>query len=601
MKFIKNIKIKNFRSIVSLRYGVEPNDLNVLVGKNDAGKSNILRALNLFFNDETDIGKKLRFEEDFSYFSKSSRGHAKEIKVELVFSVPKGRFTKPDDVVWIKKWRIDSFQEEMRYVDKSPINPKNKVGNWLRKLKFRYVPATKGTRYFEQLMGELHDVLDAVHNKRFRKQGSDFVNNIQIITKDITDELEKNINIKNTLQVPSDFKLLFSKLDFGYTANDKTFMLQNRGDGIKTRHIPIILKYMAEQDKIRSAHGYVNPDTIWGFEEPENNLEMKSSFELASMFLSYSKDIQIFLTTHSPAFYSLCNSENPNVSRFIVESSLNSESTIKKANKVSDTDDLNERMGILPLISPYIEEINDRIKRHDVLLEKFEKLEDTCKCVVLTEDELTGSIESLLEINGFVMGQIETESYKGVGNVNKALAVAAYIKEKRQHIHIIIHRDKDYLEQVDVNRFEELVKKKGFIPLVTKGTDIESYYINSQHINHLYPEISLELAEELIDKATEKTEDKSLSRIIDNYLSSYKYAKDHTMSNKEIEKRKAMYHNDKNRFRYGKKVLSNLKGLIQKELKSNPDLIQASPYVKDEQILQIKELVWGITTSNIKS
>ncbi|MBE4044311.1 ATP-binding protein, partial [Vibrio parahaemolyticus] len=40
-------------------------------------------------------------------------------------------------------------------------------------------------------------------------------------------------------------------------------------------------------------------------EEPENNLELKYAFELAEVFRGYSKDIQIFITTHSPAFYAL--------------------------------------------------------------------------------------------------------------------------------------------------------------------------------------------------------------------------------------------------------------------------------------------------------
>ncbi len=55
------MEIRNFRSIQHLIINTNLNDLNVFVGKNDIGKSNILRALNLFFNNETDLGKKLNF------------------------------------------------------------------------------------------------------------------------------------------------------------------------------------------------------------------------------------------------------------------------------------------------------------------------------------------------------------------------------------------------------------------------------------------------------------------------------------------------------------------------------------------------------------
>lgn len=40
--------------------------LNMFVGLNDVGKSNVLKVLNLFFAGETDFGEKFDFETDFS-------------------------------------------------------------------------------------------------------------------------------------------------------------------------------------------------------------------------------------------------------------------------------------------------------------------------------------------------------------------------------------------------------------------------------------------------------------------------------------------------------------------------------------------------------
>ena len=50
---IKKITIKNFRSIVNET--IDFSDFNCFVGKNDSGKSNVLKALNLFFNGKTDF------------------------------------------------------------------------------------------------------------------------------------------------------------------------------------------------------------------------------------------------------------------------------------------------------------------------------------------------------------------------------------------------------------------------------------------------------------------------------------------------------------------------------------------------------------------
>ena len=53
---IKQIRIKNFRSY-SDQVCVDIKDLTAFVGKNDAGKSTILEALDIFFNDNRAINK----------------------------------------------------------------------------------------------------------------------------------------------------------------------------------------------------------------------------------------------------------------------------------------------------------------------------------------------------------------------------------------------------------------------------------------------------------------------------------------------------------------------------------------------------------------
>ena len=50
---IREIQIKNFRSIRNMTISARKH--NVIVGLNDVGKSNILRALNLFFNNQTKL------------------------------------------------------------------------------------------------------------------------------------------------------------------------------------------------------------------------------------------------------------------------------------------------------------------------------------------------------------------------------------------------------------------------------------------------------------------------------------------------------------------------------------------------------------------
>ena len=59
MVVLKRIHIKNFRSIVDAT--IELDDFNFFVGKNDSGKSNVLKAINLFFNERTDYDTPFKF------------------------------------------------------------------------------------------------------------------------------------------------------------------------------------------------------------------------------------------------------------------------------------------------------------------------------------------------------------------------------------------------------------------------------------------------------------------------------------------------------------------------------------------------------------
>ena len=83
---ISSVQIKNFRSIRSVN--IKASDLNIFVGTNDVGKSNILKALNLFFNGQTDYNKPFSFENDFTFLFPEKSHSTKEIKITIKFDIP---------------------------------------------------------------------------------------------------------------------------------------------------------------------------------------------------------------------------------------------------------------------------------------------------------------------------------------------------------------------------------------------------------------------------------------------------------------------------------------------------------------------------------
>lgn len=83
MKIIEEIEVKNFRSFGNRKQEtvkiLKLNDLNIFSGANDSGKSNILRALNLFFNSKTNLNDNFSFDSDYCKKNKDE----KDVKEEL--------------------------------------------------------------------------------------------------------------------------------------------------------------------------------------------------------------------------------------------------------------------------------------------------------------------------------------------------------------------------------------------------------------------------------------------------------------------------------------------------------------------------------------
>lgn len=84
---IDSVKIKNFRSYKD-EVTVDFENLTVFVGKNDSGKSTILEALDIFFNDGKGLGVTKLDENDINVENKKAEDGDNEIEITVVFAVP---------------------------------------------------------------------------------------------------------------------------------------------------------------------------------------------------------------------------------------------------------------------------------------------------------------------------------------------------------------------------------------------------------------------------------------------------------------------------------------------------------------------------------
>lgn len=353
--FIQSVRVSNFRSLVDAT--VDLTGYTALVGLNDAGKSNVLRALNLFFNDQTDLGQALVFDRDFSQNAKVGVKKAKQIEIELELRPP-AHYKNSQSVVWRKTYRAGvagPHVDQIARKDGEEFSPKSRTAYWARSLAFEYVPAVRGRSFFNALKRRLHATLAATVAPKLTKASDAFLAGLRAEVTKIEQESRRLLDLKTEFSLPNDLGDLFEALDFNSSDADNVLTaLRYRGDGVQGRHVPLILKFLADQRKKNSAQGRPPSETIWGFEEPENNLELTKQIEASKEFEAYSRDLQIIVSTHSPAFYRSAMTSNVGSIQFAARIGGLTSFAAEAASESVD-----ETLGLMPFVVPYLDEANN--------------------------------------------------------------------------------------------------------------------------------------------------------------------------------------------------------------------------------------------------
>lgn len=364
VKLIKEVEVAYFRSIYKEQVS-NCSNTNILFGRNDSGKSNFLRAINLFFNNETNPGQPFNLERDLNHSRRAEAEAASDIRkfvyVKVTFNTPANWHKSLGSTFWVKRqWSVTTesapkYSSSMRDASKEQY-----VTRFLNKIKFHYIPAIKDRRIFEKLQAEIYSVISS--HQEFSESLSEFAQALRDRTLDLSKGLLARLEIDSIVSTPQDLTDLFRSLDFETKsdAGDSYSLTLQRGDGVQVRHIPQILSFLSDKSSVEHH--------IWGFEEPENSLELASAIEEAQTFKQFGSDTnkQIFLTSHSPAFFSLTDDD---VERFFVSKSevnldrYNSKITAIGHDLASNPGELMGETPHLPVISSYLLEAHEKIRK----------------------------------------------------------------------------------------------------------------------------------------------------------------------------------------------------------------------------------------------
>ncbi|WP_422003858.1 ATP-dependent nuclease [Pyruvatibacter mobilis] len=316
MELVKSIHIQNFRSARDLIV----NDLGALssfCGVNNSGKSNILKALNLFFNNETDPGDGLDFEVDYNK-SMISRKQKRKISVGIKFSLPKYfNFRKelaPVEALLgstefsIKKtWdRLSPDPEIYLSGQLVPETDIYKIRQFLDLIKFRYIPNRISP--LEIVRSEQSSVADAlVKRLKISKDGNTeafdkFAEQATALTAQLIDRFSLSIPDFATvrLNTPKTWADLIFQL--AYQFGDKGEEVDDARQGSGSQSVLMIETLRLVDEDYYKRFGW-RQATIWGFEEPETSLHHGLQTQIADLLGHITRDgnsrLQILTTTHS--------------------------------------------------------------------------------------------------------------------------------------------------------------------------------------------------------------------------------------------------------------------------------------------------------------
>ncbi len=218
------------------------------------------------------------------------------------------------------------------------------------------------------------------------------------------------------------------------------------------------------------------------------------------------------------------------------------------------------------------------------------------RCLVATEDTDQRFIETLLEASGFPTDDVEIVSYPGCSQTEAAIVLGCFLREKAPHIQLIVHRDRDYLPESDVNEFRNRLAKQGIHPWVTDGSDIEGYFISPQHLIEANPGLSESRAGELHSEAIGATTEKSVRAIV-NLRTQHAFRQrnkggpnvDHGQIAVDATNE---FGKDPVSMCRGDVVLGTLTALLQKELSKNPQVAVVTKALSIPSLRELRDKIW---------
>lgn len=503
MKLI-TFSITNFRSITNA-HKINLEDITVLLGKNNEGKSNIIKALSIGMNIisnpayEIHILRKSYYiidDECYSWkrdfpISYQTRNRGLETIFKFEFELNEQEIREFKESV---KSRINGTLEIQIKIgnddqpkfsvpkrgNKSLEKKVDKIREFVRKrIIFNYIPAIRTEEDgINIIRANLSKELAVIEEKEEYKKALKTINDLQQeILDGISQKIKKSLigfipTIKNVqLHIAEESRVRALRRDVEVIIDDGTpTKIEYKGDGIKSLVSMGILT-----DRYNTSES-----SIIAIDEPESHLHPGAISELNKVIRNLKKGSQVIITTHNPQFTDVDNLKN----NIIVDKG--------KAIPCKNIQEVREVLGIK--ISDYLYNI-----RYVLIVEG----ENDKKILEKILKQKSSGIQKLLD-----NGEMVIHSLSGASKLESYLN---YLKENVCKYYVFLDNDEEGIAAVEKSKKSKLLEENEY-NLVSyvgmKKAEIEDIIKKDFYISRIQNEMGINIDESKINSMKNKWSDK---------------------------------------------------------------------------------------------
>jgi ABC-type cobalamin/Fe3+-siderophores transport system ATPase subunit len=551
---LKSLRVERFKAIGDAPFDLGP--VNILVGSNNSGKSSIIQGLHF------GVGLLQTILLSGNWHPKKNQISTSISPSQLIYSpsddvsalAPSGKLLEAEDSALRFEFTLDSGEK--------PSVSVRKGRNRNILVKIESAEAAKELASLERPFSVFSPGLAGV------SKSEQFVSDgvlLRTIARGDANLVLRNILLrlwKSPVEWDgflNDLRDLFPGLELRVEFEESTDEIISVFAKIGPNEIPLELAGTGVLQAIQIlAYIHRFSPSLVVLDEPDSHLHPNNQRLLCSLLnrVADERNVQVILTTHS---------------RHVVDSIGSNTQFLWVRGGTVEVASEDDEVGVLLEIGAL--DVKERIG------------DPSTKVIFLTEDERTRNSEMLLESSGFGMGSTVILPYYGVTTIKQLRPLLKTISASNSKAKVILHRDRDYLTNDEVAKWEVSVRKLGVEPYVTEGVDIESAYLNAGHLAELNDPAEEEFSN-LIDEIIGECREDSVEHYVNGRIDIARSTGDHGKLNHGQLAVEAAQEVDKfpERYLHGKTALKRLRAKYRERYGSNLKDMYKSASLKNQAL-----------------